>query len=563
VSFRNLTLAACFLAGLCFAVVAVGSQGAIAAPGDVSISALSCDTSPEYVRIHNYGASSQSLAGFHIQSDPSQDYDLSAHVTSIGAGQTLEFQSGSGSADNPGADVYKLTGSSIYRNGDSTDYARLLRSDTTTEQVNCGSNPTTPTQTSTRTPSPTPTDTPASNTPTPSPTPTVSPTPTPTPTPVIPKQGDLNCNGSVDTDDGRLELLLAAGLADSPSCDFGTDLDCNGTQNLLDVLAVVRFLAGLPALPGPVCPPVGSPIPTETPEAPSPTHSPTATPAAGTLRVYHIDTEQGNAALVIAPDGETAMVDFGRWTNCAQVVSFVESAGVTSIEYAFATHYDADHIGCLGDLKDAGIPVTGACYDHGEPGAITQTYADYVAACGDKRHTAVKGQVVSLGQSGGIPVTITVIDLNGAGVSVSDENARSLDLKLSYGAFDHEFGGDLPGESPDIESIVGTEVGHVEVYTVHHHGTKFSSNDNWLNATTPEVGIVSVGNNSYGHPTAEALGRLHAHGVHTYWTNAGSGVAPDTTWDKVGGTITITAQPQAGSMFTVSGSGFSDSYPSN
>jgi len=47
-----------------------------AAPGDVSISALSCDTNPEYVRITNFGGSVQSLSGFHIQSDPSQDYDI-------------------------------------------------------------------------------------------------------------------------------------------------------------------------------------------------------------------------------------------------------------------------------------------------------------------------------------------------------------------------------------------------------------------------------------------------------------------------------------------------------
>jgi hypothetical protein len=46
---------------------------------------------------------------------------LSSLVGSISAGQTLEFQSGAGAADNPGAGIYKLTGSFIYGNGDSTD----------------------------------------------------------------------------------------------------------------------------------------------------------------------------------------------------------------------------------------------------------------------------------------------------------------------------------------------------------------------------------------------------------------------------------------------------------
>jgi len=80
---------------------------------------------------------------------------------------------------------------------------------------------------------------------------------------------------------------------------------------------------------------------------------------------------------------------------------------------------------------------------------------------------------------------------------------------------------------------------------VHHHGSAYSSNDAWLAATTPEVGIIQVGNgNSYGHPTSSALGRLHAHGVSTYWNETGAGATPDPTWDTVAnGTIVVQADP--------------------
>ena len=53
-------------------------------------------------------------------------------------------------------------------------------------------------------------------------------------------------------------------------------------------------------------------------------------------------------------------------------------------------------------------------------------------------------------------------------------------LKVSYGEFDMVFGGDLPGTNSgsykDIETIVGPQVGPVEVYKVHHHGSATSSN---------------------------------------------------------------------------------------
>ena len=57
---------------------------------------------------------------------------------------------------------------------------------------------------------------------------------------------------------------------------------------------------------------------------------------------------------------------------------------------------------------------------------------------------------------------------------------------------------------------------------MHHHGSRYSSNANWLNVTRPKIGVISVGaGNSYGHPTADALTRLHAVGTKTYWTTAG------------------------------------------
>ena len=87
-------------------------------------------------------------------------------------------------------------------------------------------------------------------------------------------------------------------------------------------------------------------------------------------------------------------------------------------------------------------------------------------------------------------------------------NAKCLILKVSYGNFDEVFGGDLAGypsgtssSNTNIETKVGPQVGPVEVYKVHHHGSAYGSYDDWLNATRPKVGIVSVGTgNSYGHP---------------------------------------------------------------
>ena len=286
----------------------------------------------------------------------------------------------------------------------------------------------------------------------------------------------------------------------------------------------------------------------------------------GKLQIHHVDVGQGDGALIISPLGQVALVDDGTYTDCSKFVNYVKGLGITSVDYHFASHYHADHIGCLDDLIAASVVLNIAGYDRAYS-YTTQTYQDYVAALGSKRQTMAKNQTITLDTGSANPVSIKCVDLNGAGVysvNGSDENPKSMVLKITYGNFDEVMGGDLTGSSGSVEAKVGPEVGDVEVYKVHHHGSALSSYDSWLSATTPEVAVISVGNgNSYGHPTAAALTRLHQHNVKTYWTETGAGATPAQGWDKVGGTIIIEANPGPGAAYTVKGSGFVDTYYSS
>jgi len=288
--------------------------------------------------------------------------------------------------------------------------------------------------------------------------------------------------------------------------------------------------------------------------------------ANGKLQIFHVDVGQGDGALLISPQGQMAFFDDGTYTDCSGIKNFCSSHGITSVQYHFLSHYHADHLGCIDDLAAAGVTIAIAGYDRGYSYS-SGTYTTYVNTLGAKRVTIAKGQTITLDAGAANPVSIQCVDLNGAGVyspSGSDENAKSAVYLVTYGNFNEVIGGDLTGDPAsgnDVETTVGPEVGDVEVYKVHHHGSRYSSNDNWLNAVTAEVAVISCGNgNSYGHPTAEALGRLHAHNVHTYWTETGAGVAPLAGWDKVGGTISIQADPAPGAAYTVSGTGFTDTY---
>jgi competence protein ComEC len=49
---------------------------------------------------------------------------------------------------------------------------------------------------------------------------------------------------------------------------------------------------------------------------------------------------------------------------------------------------------------------------------------------------------------------------------------------------------------------------NTDIMKVGHHGSKYSTSEEFLSLTDPEAAIISVGNNFYGHPTIETISRL-------------------------------------------------------
>lgn len=284
-----------------------------------------------------------------------------------------------------------------------------------------------------------------------------------------------------------------------------------------------------------------------------------AAQANGHLQIHFMDVGQGDGALLITPGGETVLFDNGALNSCERPVAYLQRLGVRQIDYHIASHYHADHIGCTAEVL-TNFPLARVAYDRGGSYS-SQTYSRYVATVGARRQTAPVGSSLSL--EGG--VALDFVAANGAGVAgADDENDLSVVMRVRYGNFEAVIGGDLSGVSGsgyrDVESTVAQRVGQVEVYKVNHHASRYSSNTQWLSTLRPKIGIVSVGaSNSYGHPTIDAMARLHQAGVKTYWTSAGRGAAADAAWDFVGGD-TVVDVPPGGGVFTVRAAGQTHAY---
>lgn len=87
-------------------------------------------------------------------------------------------------------------------------------------------------------------------------------------------------------------------------------------------------------------------------------------------------------------------------------------------------------------------------------------------------------------------------------------NDSSIVLKLSFGHSQALFTGDI---SEKIEQQL--ELEETEILKVAHHGSKFSTGEKFLSKVKPQLAIISVGENRFGHPTPEVLERLKQAGV--------------------------------------------------
>ncbi len=273
------------------------------------------------------------------------------------------------------------------------------------------------------------------------------------------------------------------------------------------------------------------------------------------LEVCTFDVGQGNAALITSPSGMTLLIDGGDvGSGTGVIVPHLNAAGVTSLDYIIATHYHADHIGGLDEVITS-VGVDHAIYDRGGSYNSTQ-FSQYVSAAGALRQTITDGFQIDLGDG----VTATCIAVNGNGVAVTNENDRSVCTLVRYGSFEYFNGAGISGydayDYTDVESSVAPEVGDIDVLLVNHQASGSSSNPTFVSTLEPEVGLISVGTNGYGHPTQPVIDRFVDADCYLYLTEAGSGgsVQPG-EGEVVDGTIILSTDGE--NSYTVDG----DTYP--
>lgn len=237
----------------------------------------------------------------------------------------------------------------------------------------------------------------------------------------------------------------------------------------------------------------------------------------GKLHIVFCDVGQGDAAYIRFPDGRDMLVDTGP--RSARILTCLTSQMPfwdRSLDIVMITHPEKDHIGgaaevlrrySVGYVVRPNIDHTSEIYQEfrkvQQEKSIPEKYVD-------------RGQSVAIGNTRLSLLWPTEEKLasmrpqtNIAGASTATHlNDASVVFALSYGEFDAVFTGDA--DTRVENGYVDTEVSvdPIEVLKVPHHGSRTGFSKEFIDWISPDLAVISVGKNSYGHPHQDILKKL-------------------------------------------------------
>ncbi len=219
--------------------------------------------------------------------------------------------------------------------------------------------------------------------------------------------------------------------------------------------------------------------------------------------VYFLDVGQGDSALFVAPrNKEVLLIDSGgevatlkkdyqirnkEFKLSDNIITFLKSKRIRSIDLFVATHGDLDHLGYASAIGKS-IPFKQVLLNRGEKNEkeleLLNTYKsveNYTSKYFDFKTYRLK--------------------------TYTNENDNSTIAKLKIGAQTFLMMGDA--SSKVEKELLEKEKNPITFLKVGHHGSKTSTSEEFVKTINPKYAIISVGrNNRYGHPNQEVLERL-------------------------------------------------------
>ena len=247
-----------------------------------------------------------------------------------------------------------------------------------------------------------------------------------------------------------------------------------------------------------------------------------ATAADGRLHITMLSVGQAESMLLQLPGGSTLLVDGGGYLHDTghdfgqrMLAPALGALHVGRIDKMIATHNHPDHIG--------GLPFVIKNFAVGEFLSGSDAPAEMRRELNKRevpQRTVAAGDIITLPG----PVTVTVLSPARSQHAPADGdessvNEQSLVFRLSYRNFSMIFCADAGFEAEQL-MLAGRHELKSTILKVGHHGSRFSTSEEFLERVRPGLALISAGaGNRFGLPSARTVALLRSKGIPLYRTD--------------------------------------------
>jgi len=230
------------------------------------------------------------------------------------------------------------------------------------------------------------------------------------------------------------------------------------------------------------------------------------------LEVSFFDVGQGDSIFIETPQGHQILIDGGPDSAVLEKLGSEMPFSDRSIDLIVLTHPEHDHIAglisVLGAYEVENVLWTGIIRE-------TVEYREWLD-CLEKEGTniiiAKKGQRIVLG---GVYIDVLYPFESLEGEIVKEVNNSSVVFRLVFGENSFLFTGDI---FKSVEREL--EEADSDILKVSHHGSKTSSDEDFIVSISPDIAVIQVGkDNRYGHPHLETLEILNKYDINIQRTD--------------------------------------------
>ena len=234
-------------------------------------------------------------------------------------------------------------------------------------------------------------------------------------------------------------------------------------------------------------------------------------------QIHFIDVGQGDAIAIKFSNGKTMLIDSGTKEYRNKLTYYLDNMIVDNsktIDYLILTHPDIDHSGNMEFIvNNYNVvkfirPQIFELYENKIPNCENPTYRNLIQTLLRKNINVefAKDQIFNFGST---RITILTVLEMFDDLSELSTNEFSPIIIVEENNNKVMLTGDI---TEDVEEKLiqkySNEILDIDILKLAHHGSKYSNTNEFLNVTSPDYVVASVGENSYGHPANDTITRI-------------------------------------------------------